>query len=106
MIYPNNRDIKDRTGLLFGYIQERLQRPHHLVDIFGKLYKDKLTEPPHQPSNNDVTKAPYPHKGLQPPPPNLRYNKENINQGQYIHRSDTTMEPRLSHILGNNNEDI
>ncbi len=73
-------DIKDRNGLVFGYIQERPWRPHHLIDIFGKLYKDRLTEPLYWSNNNGVIKVSYPYRKLQSLSSNLGYNKENIDQ--------------------------
>ncbi len=99
-------DTKDRNGLMLGYIRRRPWGPHHLVDIFGKLHKGELAEPPYRPSNDGVIRVPYSHRGFQPPPPNLGYNRENIDQGQHIYRSDATMEPWFSYILGNSNEDI
>ncbi len=57
-------DIKDRNKLIFSYIQKRLQKPHHLIDIFRKLYKDKLTESLYRPNNDDIIRIPYPYKRL------------------------------------------
>ncbi len=99
-------DIKGRNGLVFDYIQERPRGPHHLVDIFGKLYRDGLTKPLYRPNSNGTIRTSYPHKGLQSPSSNLGYSRKNIDQGQYIYRSGITMKPRLNHILGNSNEDI
>ncbi len=99
-------DVKDRNGLMFGYIQKRPQGLHHLIDIFRKLYKDRLTESSYRPNNNGTIKTLYPYRGFQSLSSNLEYNRENIDQDQYIYRSDTMIESRLSHILRNNNEDI
>ncbi len=99
-------DIKDGNGLVFGYIQRKSWRSHYLIDIFGKLYKNGLTKSPHQPNSNGVIRMPYLCKRFQSPSFNLEYNRKNIDQNQYIYRSDITIEPRFNHILGNSNKNI